>query len=112
MFGVEHDGSVVEYDDSVLQMCLYSAREHLSLDILSHLFEPFGAQLMIHSYYILFYDRALVKVFRSVMGCCTDHLHAPFIGSSVGTCSLECGEECVMDVDDLSSPILGELRSK
>lgn len=86
--------------------------EDLPFDILTHLLQSFGTELVVHPHHILLDDRTLVQILGCVVGSGADHLHTSFIGPQVGIGPLEGGKERMVDVDHLAAVLCGEIGGK
>ena len=101
MFSTENDGLVVVSEYLALDVLADSPRQDNLFEVATFEHQTLGGVFMGNPDHILFDDGACVEVTGHIMAGGPDNLHTPFPCLVVGLCPDECGQEGLVDVDDV-----------
>ena len=82
------------------------------LRVLSYLYEVVLGIRVLHPGDVLLNDGTLIEILGDKVGSCSNELHTSGVSLGIRVCTLEAGEEGVVDVDDSALELLAEFRAE
>ncbi|MNJ59147.1 hypothetical protein D3C77_548140 [compost metagenome] len=96
----EHDGFVLMHEDAILNMPFHCACQYNSLNRAADALQLPNVITMADALNVLLNNWAAIQLFRYVMGCSADDLHAAIISLRVWLASDEGGQEGMVDINN------------
>ena len=109
---LEDDSLVSVEQDAIFDVPADGSGENYLFDVAALFHQVVDRVAVRYAFDALLDDGAVVEDFGDIVGCGANDFHAAVEGLLMGLCADECGQEGMMDIDDLLGELCDEIRGK
>ncbi len=109
---LEDDSFVSVEQDAIFDVPADGSGENYFFDVAALFHQVVDRVAVRYPFDALFDDGAVIEHFGDIVGCGANDFHAAIEGLLMGLCADECGQEGMMDIDDLLGELCDEIRGK